>query len=82
MITWGLYYWPTYLTIGSLFFLIPELVALFTNAANTLSDYCWRELSVNVTFGHGAHTVAWWFSLVSWGMFIVLITMHIWWRSV
>ena len=80
--TWGLVYWPVYLTIASAFFLVPEIMALITNAANTLSDYCWRQLNVTMTFGHGAHTVAWWLSLMSWIMFVVIITLHIWWRSI
>jgi hypothetical protein len=78
---WGIRYWPVFLSVASAFFLIPELIALFTNASNTLSDYCWNQLHVNVSFGHGAHTVAWWFSLVAWFMFVVLITIHIWWRG-
>lgn len=80
--TWGLAYWPSFLTASSALFALPELIALFTNAQNTLSDYCWRELSVNVTFGHGAHTFAWWSSLIAWLLFVVIITLHIWWRSV
>ena len=82
MMTWGLVYWPVFLIVGSAFFIVPELIALFTNAANALSNYCWHKLGVNVAFGSGAHTVAWWLSLVAWGMFVVIITLHIWWRSV
>lgn len=80
--TWGLFYWPKFLIAGSMFFLLPELFALITNASNTLSDYCWRELNVNVTFGEGQHSVAWWASLASWLVFTIIITLHIWWRSV
>lgn len=82
MALWGYVYWPIYLIICSAFFLVPEILALLTNAANTLSDYCWHKLGVNVTFGNGPHTIAWWLSLISWGMFVVIITLHIWWRSV
>ena len=35
--TWGRHYWPWFLITGSLGFGIPELIALFTNSANTLS---------------------------------------------
>lgn len=80
--TWGLAYWPSFLTVASAFFLVPELFALATSAQNTLSDYCWRELNVNMTFGHGPHTVAWWASIAAWLLFVIVITLHIWWRSV
>jgi hypothetical protein len=78
---WGYSYWPWYLIIASIAFIIPEFYGIFTNAANTLSDYCWHELSVNVMFGNGRHTIAWWLSLIGWGTFVVLITLHIWWRA-
>jgi hypothetical protein len=78
---WGNTYWPAGLIAAFAAFAVPELYALFTNAQNTLSDYCWRELSVNVAFGHGIHTAAWWFSLILWAAFVVTITGHIWWRS-
>jgi hypothetical protein len=79
---WGNFYWPVYLTVASLFFLAPEFIGLITNSANTLSDYCWRELSVNVSYGHGVHTVGWWLSLVSFVVAAVLLIIHIWWRGV
>jgi hypothetical protein len=77
---WGNYYWPRGLAVVSVAFLIPELYALFTNPANTLSDYCWRELNVSASWGHGAHSVAWWLSLAAWLLFTVVITLHIWFR--
>lgn len=80
--TWGQYYWPFFLTLASALFLIPEVAALITNSANTLSDYCWREMSVNIAYGHGRHTIGWWASILSWGLFTVLITIHIWFRGV
>lgn len=81
-ITWGNYYWPVFLTGVSVLFLVPEIVGLVTNSANTLSDYCWRRLSVAVSYGQGIHTLGWWFSLIAWGLFVILITIHIWWRGV
>lgn len=81
MPTWGSTYWPIFLIIVSAFFLAPEILALFTNAANTLSDYCWRELSVNVAFGHGKHSVAWWLSLIGSVLAFIILVIHIWWRG-
>ena len=79
---WGKIYWPIALTVASvIMFGIPELIALFTNPANTLSDYSWSELNVTVAYGHGIHTVAWWASIVVWFVFVVVITIHIWWRG-
>jgi hypothetical protein len=80
VITWGKYYWPIALLIAAVgMFGIPELIALFTNHANTLSDYSWEELGVH---GVRIDNVAWVFSLVVWLMFVVIITLHIWWKGV
>jgi dolichyl-phosphate-mannose--protein O-mannosyl transferase len=79
MITWGKYYWPIALIVVSVaMFGIPELIALFTNQANTLSQYSWDELHVS---GIAVHNVAWLVSLIVWLVFVVVITLHIWWRS-
>lgn len=78
-ITWGLVYWPKYLIVASVFFLVPETYAFFTNADNTLSDFAWRELGIGGTINQ--HHSAWWFSLVAWIMFAVVITGHIWFRT-
>lgn len=40
---WGEWYWLVWLGIG---FLIPEIFALFTNPANTLSETTWRWFGV------------------------------------
>jgi hypothetical protein len=79
---WGLHYWPGYLTVASLFFLVPELFALATNPANTLSDYCWHELDVTRALEFTMHSVAWYASLAAWIVFVLVITLHIWFRSV
>lgn len=80
MITWGLIYWPIWLTIIGVTFLPMELYALFTNQANTLSEYCWKELDVTRAFTFSAHSFAWWASLIMWGFFVVIISLHIWGR--
>lgn len=84
--TWGRYYWPIVLISGSSLIGclvgIPELIALATNPANTLSDYAHFELNVTTgTVANGIHTVAWWASLVIWLLFVVIITWHIWWAG-
>lgn len=78
MITWGRVYWPYFLLVVSLTFLIPELIAFFTNKANTLSEYSWDELHVGAL---QVHTISWYLSLGTWVLFVVLITLHIWWRT-
>jgi hypothetical protein len=78
---WGYTYWPWYLIIGNLAWMVPELYAVFTNVGNTLSDYAWDKLHVGLSFSHsGIHTVSWWLSLVGWVAFVVIMTAHIWWR--
>jgi hypothetical protein len=80
--TWGKVYWPTYLILLATLFAIPELIALATNYANTLSDYAHLELNVTTaTVARGIHTVAWYVSLVGWLVFVVIITWHIWWAG-
>jgi hypothetical protein len=78
VITWGKYYWPYFLTLVSMLFLIPELIAVVTNHANTLSEYSWDELHVS---GLAIHDIAWYLSLSTWLLFVVVITAHIWWRT-
>jgi hypothetical protein len=82
MISWGLYYWPTWLFVCVFSFLPVEVFALVTNQAqNTLSDYCWHELDVTRALTFNAHGVAWWSSLIMWAFFVVAITLHIWYRA-
>ena len=56
---------------------IPELIAIITNPANTLSEYAWDELRVGSI---PANLVAWYVSLIVWLLFVAVITAHIWWR--
>lgn len=76
--TWGRYYWPFYLVLASLLFIVPELIALFTNYRNTLSQYSWAELHVNPHVS--LHIMAWYLSLGAWTLFAIVITLHIWFR--
>lgn len=77
--TWGTYYWPYFLILVSVEFGVPELIALGTNVANTLSDYARLQLHVGTAFAGSVHTVAWWASLIAWLLFVVVITDHVWW---
>lgn len=82
MPTWGLYYWPSFLTFSGILFLVPELYAIITgHVQNTLSDYCWHELDVTKALTFSAHGFAWWSSMIMWAMFVIAITLHIWYRS-
>jgi hypothetical protein len=78
VITWGRYYWPFFLLAVTVAFAIPEIYAIITNVSNTLSDYSWQELHVGRIWP--VHTIAWYCSLAVWGLFVVVITAHIWWR--
>lgn len=79
MVTWGKYYWPYFLILVSSLFGIPEVIAIFTNRQNTLSAYSWGEL-FKPGFG-SVHEVAWTASLVTWLVFVIVITLHIWFRK-
>lgn len=79
--TWGDIYWPIFLSIVSVLFLVPETIALITNHANDLSEYCWRQLSVTKAFVIGPHTFAWYSSFVAWILAVILLTFHIWFRA-
>lgn len=78
--TWGLLYWPFFMSTVSLLFLPAELIALFTNSVNTLSDYSWYELGVNGRM-IPSHPIPWGLSFIGWVLFVVVITGHIWFRS-
>lgn len=78
---WSNTYWPIGLIAASVAFIVPELYALFTDANNTLSDYCWRELHVTRALEISGHGAAWWCSFIAWLLFVAVITLHIWYRG-
>lgn len=79
MMTWGKQYWPIFLIIGSIGFLIPEIIALITNYKNTLSDYAWYELNVTTPQEpFNQHTAAWFLSFGVWIVIAIWLTYHIW----
>lgn len=77
--SWGLWYWPTFLILVSVYFLSGELPALFTNSKNTLSDYSWYELHVDPHIT--THTVAWYISLIGVVIGFAVLVGHIWFRN-
>lgn len=77
-ITWGLHYWPWYLILASLAFLVPETIAFFTGHQNTLSDYAWQELDIRTSFHH---TLAWGLSQGAFLLGAFVLYFHIWWRQ-
>lgn len=81
MITWGSIYWPIFLVLTSVAFLAAEILALFTNTANTLSDYAWRELGLPINFrGPIIHNAAWLLTLGAWLVVVFWLTEHIWFQ--
>lgn len=79
--TWGPHYWPWFILTVVVLFGVPELWALATNSFNSLSDYSWAQLHVGQKYPL-IHTVAWFASLIIWLLFVVVITWHIWWKSI
>lgn len=43
---WGNAFWPVWLGVSVGLFLAMEILALVTNAQNTLSDWVWRALRI------------------------------------
>lgn len=76
--TWGLWYWPSFLVVVSVLFLPAEIFALVTNAANTLSDYSWREMGLPLSGHAPVHSAGWFLSLGSWLVIASWLTAHIW----
>lgn len=80
--TWGRAYWPWFLIVTSLAFIVPEVVALIVNAKNTLSDYAWYELNVKTPHeAFSAHTAAWFLSLGMWLVIAIWLTFHVWFET-
>lgn len=75
--TWGRHYWPIALIVISLIVLVPELIALATNPKNTLSDYARYELNL-MPHVYNVHTAAWWLSLITFSLAVVVLILHIW----
>lgn len=76
--TWGKWYWTVMLIVASAMFLFPEAYALFTNHANTLSDYARYELGAGTAVHFNAHTIAWYLTLIAWLFVTTWLTYHIW----
>lgn len=80
--TWGRHYWAYYLIAVSLFFLGPEIYALFTNVKNTLSDYARYELDITTPREpFTAHGAAWFLTLGFWLVIAIWLTFHIWFEK-
>ena len=75
---WGNAYWPWFLIVVSIAFLVPEILGLVGGGYNSLSEYAWRELHVSAGITFDRHTAAWLLSLGMWGVFVFWITSHIW----
>jgi hypothetical protein len=81
MPTWGPDYWPWVLIAVSITIGVPEIYAIATNTANTLSWYSWHELHVTPGQPFSRHTAAW---LLSQGLFLLMtfwLWLHIWYAQ-
>lgn len=79
--TWGRRYWPWFLVIVSVAFLTPEIFALCTNTANTLSDYAWHELHLSLTAKRQVHDAAWFLTQGAYITVAFWLLMHIWYQQ-
>ena len=77
--TWGKWFWPTWLTVMCVTLLVPEIWALAVNVKNTLSWWVWGKLEVTTeqqlpwTAAHYL-VFGFWLTLVSW------LTWHFFFR--
>jgi hypothetical protein len=71
--TWGNDYWPWALLAVVLIIMIPETIALATNAANTLSDWVWRVLHVNP----GGGAISGW-TFLHYAFFVLWVGLFVW----
>jgi hypothetical protein len=79
--TWGNDVWPWFLIVVTLTFIGFEGYALFTNTANTLSDYIWRELHVRPLEPFNRHNAAW---LLTQGVYVTIafwLWLHLWYHQ-
>jgi len=77
--TWGQWYWPLWLTIVLLAFLVPEIYALITNVRNTLSWWVWDQLDVS-PLATAPWTAAHLLVFGVWVLMNVWLTGHFFWR--
>jgi hypothetical protein len=82
VITWGKWYWEDFLIATGaylgVFFGIPEIIALFTNVRNTLSDFARYELGADTSQVFTTHNAAWFISLIVFVSVVTELTAHIW----
>jgi hypothetical protein len=82
--TWGHWYWPAALLtvsiVASGLFFPAEIYAVLISPNNTLTAFSRYELGLQTAFGAYTklHTIAWWWSFLTWDIFVVAITAHIW----
>lgn len=81
MMTWGHVYWPYFLIAVSVAFLTPEVYAIVSNTANTLSAYLWLELHVPARDQHWSHTAAWLLTQGVYGIVVFWLWRHVWWHQ-
>lgn len=77
--TWGLIYWPAFISAVIGAFLSGELPALFTNSANTLSYFAQYELGIGGRYT--PHNVFWWISLLGTIAVTGVLIGHIWFKT-
>ena len=77
--TWGLIYWPIFMSVVIGGFLSGELPALFTNHGNTLSYFAQYELGSGGKYT--PHNVFWWISLIGFSLITAVLIGHIWFRT-
>lgn len=79
--TWGNWYWPTWLAFNLFSLMGPETYALITNWKNTFSDWVWNALGVTTATGFSTGSAAWYLTLGGWITVMSWLTWHFWFRK-
>ncbi len=75
---WGERYWPVWLIVVLCTFLGPEIYALVTNSANTLSDWIWTILHVRSAQSPLKWSAAQLLTFGAWCVLVWWLTLHFW----
>lgn len=77
---WGGSYWPAWLGLAVLTFLVPEIYALATNVRNTLSWWVWDQLHIAAGESPTQWSAVAFLTFGVWLVMVVWLTFHFWFR--
>lgn len=79
-VSWGRWYWPVFLGVVFLFFIVPEVYALVKGQRNTLSDFVWIRLKIVRGERFSDWSALDLFVFVQWIGLVIWLTWHFFWH--